>query len=118
MRKKILNLAIFIQSISNIFNDIVYFLFKKLTTVNFNTHFHAYEINFTDQWYYLKFQDLVVHTATNIRITANSKRLVPFCLLFIDFSRKYVFYNFYCNIIVLYILCICRKHNICNISAI
>jgi len=48
----------------------VYFLFKKLTTVNFNIHFYAYE-NFTDQWYYLKFQDLTVHTAINIRITAS-----------------------------------------------
>lgn len=37
-----------IHTISISKDDIVYFLLKKLTTVNFNTHFHAYEINFTN----------------------------------------------------------------------
>lgn len=68
----------YIHIISVSRDNIVYFLLKKLTTVNFNTHFHAYEINFTHQWLYLKFQDLAIHTATNIRITANGLRLVPF----------------------------------------
>jgi len=39
----------YIHIISVSKDDTVYFLLKKLTTVNFNTHFHSYEINFTDQ---------------------------------------------------------------------
>jgi len=62
-------------------DNVVYFLLKKLITVNFNIHFHAYEINFTDEWHYLKCQDLAIHTATNIRIT-NGLRLVPFRFIF------------------------------------
>lgn len=68
----------YIHTISVSKDNIVHFLLKKLTTVNFNTHFHAYEINFTDQWNYVKFQDLTIHTTTSIKITANGKRLVPF----------------------------------------
>jgi len=59
-------------------DNTVYFLLKKLTNVNFNTHFHAYEINFTEDWCYLKLQDLAVH----IRITINSKQLVSFRFVF------------------------------------
>lgn len=64
-------------SISN--DNTIYFLLKKLNTVNFNTHYHAYEVLLTNEWHYLKISDLAVHIPTNIRVTVDCHRLVPFC---------------------------------------